>query len=114
MLKNSIFFISLLLLIITSSSCVYRQDIHQGNRIDQDKLAQLKLGMTQKQVRFLLGQAAISDPYHKDTWVYIYFLKNSDQQAIEQRVMNLQFSDNLLIKIDGSLEETTTSSDNST
>jgi outer membrane protein assembly factor BamE len=85
--------ITLLASIVTSPACVYRLDIPQGNRIDTDVIAQLKTGMTTRQVEFLLGEPAITDPYHPDVWHYIYFFKSGDSGSIEKRVMTLRFTD---------------------
>ena len=50
----------------------YKMDIRQGNSLNADKIAQLKLGMTRAQVQFLMGTPLISDIFHKDRWDYIY------------------------------------------
>jgi outer membrane protein assembly factor BamE len=96
--------ITLLASIVTSPACVYRLDIPQGNRIDTDVIAQLKTGMTTRQVEFLLGEPAITDPYHPDVWHYIYFFKSGDSGSIEKRVMTLRFTDDQLSSIEGSLD----------
>ena len=91
------------LIIVTSQSCVYRMDIAQGNRIDADKLEQLKLGMTRKQVEFLLGKAAIEDIYHSDKAHYIYYLYEGDQQQSDQKTMILTYNQGVLVDIQGTL-----------
>jgi hypothetical protein len=37
----------------------YRPDIQQGNFVSEEMLAQLKVGMTQDQVRFIFGTALL-------------------------------------------------------
>ena len=91
------------LAIVTLQSCVYRMDIHQGNRIEADKLEQLKTGMTRDQVEFLLGQAAIKDLYHANQSHYIYYLYDGDKQQAEQKTMVLTFDQDILVSIEGSL-----------
>ncbi|HDL5826980.1 TPA: outer membrane protein assembly factor BamE, partial [Mannheimia haemolytica] len=39
----------------TVEKVVYRIDVPQGNYLEQDKIAQLKVGMTAEQVEYLLG-----------------------------------------------------------
>ena len=95
----------LLALIVTSSACVYRLDIPQGNRIDADVIAQLETGMTTRQVEFLLGEPAITDPYHKDVWHYVYYFKSGKDRSIEKRVMTLRFTNDKLSSIEGSLND---------
>ena len=78
-------------------------DIPQGNRIDASLVEQLEIGMSRKQVKFLLGTPAIVDLYRPDQWHYIYFLKTGDDGEIEKKRMTLTFSDDLLSKIEGNL-----------
>ena len=67
-MKNNIIYIIGFALILTSCS-IHKIDIQQGNVIEVDKVDQLALGMTTKQVRFLLGSPAIHDPFHRDRWL---------------------------------------------
>jgi outer membrane protein assembly factor BamE len=89
--------------IVALSACVYKMDIAQGNRIPPQVLAQLELGMTRNQVRFLLGTPAIEDPYRPDEWYYIYYLKDDNGNHTVLRDMTLSFTDDLLTEIDGTL-----------
>lgn len=91
------------LIIVTSHACVYRMDIPQGNRIEADKLQQLEIGMTRKQVEFLLGKPAISDPYHSNEAYYIYYLYKGDSEQAEEKTMVLTYENDTLVKIDGKL-----------
>ena len=50
-------------------------------------MEKLDLGMTMRQVEFLLGKPAIEDPYHADQWHYIYYFKSGSSGAIDKRVM---------------------------
>ncbi len=91
-------------LIVTLQGCVYRMDVPQGNAVDPDKLAQIKPGMTRKQVEFLIGQAAIQDPFHADEDYYIYYLyKGKKRQVEELRRMYLRYDGDRLASIEGSL-----------
>ena len=99
------FVLAFLASIVTLSACVYRQDILQGNRISDEKIEQLAVGMTKTQVEFLLGAPAIIDLYHPDAWHYIHFIKVGDDGSIDKRVMTLRFDQNLLTSIEGSLSE---------
>ena len=89
--------------IVALSACVYRMDIPQGNRVDPVLVEQLEIGMSRKQVEFLLGTPAIVDLYHPDQWHYVYYFKNGDDGSYEKRVMTLTFSNDLLANIEGSL-----------
>lgn len=98
----------LLILALTASivslpACIYRVDIPQGNRISSETIAQLEVGMSKRQVEFLLGEPAIRDIYHPDTWHYVYFIKSGEDGSIEKRSMILKFDGEVLTTIEGSL-----------
>ncbi len=78
-------------------------DIDQGNRIDADKLEKLKTGMTRKQVEFLLGKAAVNDPFNANKAHYIYYLYDGENRQTEQRTMILTYQDGVLVTIEGEL-----------
>jgi outer membrane protein assembly factor BamE len=63
-LRKIAVFVLLLLVIGTSSGCVYRAPLSQGNLLKQEDLDQVVVGMTRNQVRFLLGTPMIDDPFH--------------------------------------------------
>ena len=94
---------AMLVSIVALSACVYRLDIPQGNRIDAGVIAQLEIGMTSRQVEFLLGEPAIADPYHPNVWHYVYYFKSGDNKLRETRVMILRFTYDQLSSIEGSL-----------
>ena len=93
------------LLTITLQACVYRMDIPQGNQIDQNKLDQLKVGMTKSQVEFLLGSAAINDQYHANQVHYVYSLFNGKQKTSTLKTMILTYRNDALIEIEGDLSK---------
>jgi outer membrane protein assembly factor BamE (lipoprotein component of BamABCDE complex) len=83
------------------ASCAYKPDVQQGNTFDEKQLSQLKIGMTQQQVVFIMGTALLKDPFHKDRWDYLYtFAKN--QGVTERRLVTLYFKNGRLSKIDDS------------
>ena len=43
----------------------YRQDIHQGNVVTQEMVDQLRPGMSQRQVAFVMGSPLLTDPFHE-------------------------------------------------
>jgi outer membrane protein assembly factor BamE len=94
-----IYFLIALLPIL--SSCAYRPDIQQGNVLETEQLQKIKLGMTKKQVSFLLGSPLLQDPFHRDRWDYIYTLKKANEPLIRQR-LTLFFANEVLSKIDDS------------
>lgn len=86
-------------LLATSSGCVYRAAIQQGNFIEQEDLDQLEVGMTRSQVRFLLGTPMVDDPFHKDRWDYIYYLKIGRDDATNKRWVSVLFENDIVSEI---------------
>lgn len=56
----------------------YRADVHQGNLVTSEMIAQLEKGMTETQVQLLLGVPLIRDKFHPERWDYVYFLERGD------------------------------------
>ena len=92
--------IAIILVSLTSSTgCVYRQSIAQGNLIEQEDLDQVEVGMTRNQIRFLLGTPMIDDPFHKDRWDYVYYLKVGRKDVTFKRWISIFFEDNVVTEI---------------
>ncbi|MBX9912793.1 MAG: outer membrane protein assembly factor BamE [Pseudomonadaceae bacterium] len=72
---------------------VYKVDIQQGNVVTQDMIDQLKPGMTRRQVRFIMGNALISDTFHPNRLDYIYTLQPGGGQR-QQEHSSILFNDN--------------------
>ncbi len=98
MQKIIVLFVALFALGI-SSGCVYRANISQGNVVEQEDLDQLELGMTRSQVRFLLGTPMIDDPFHRDRWDYVYFVKIGRKDASFKRWVSVFFEDDVVSEI---------------
>ena len=95
-------FIALLAVLILNTGCklIYKQNVQQGNAHIQDDLDQVELGMSKKQVAFLLGTPAINDPFHKDRWDYISLLSRRGGEPVK-RLITLRFENDLLVLTDG-------------
>ena len=46
----------------------YKLDVQQGNVVTSKMLLQLRPGMTQSQVRFIMGTPLIQDSFHGKRW----------------------------------------------
>ncbi|MGB9428724.1 MAG: outer membrane protein assembly factor BamE [Gammaproteobacteria bacterium] len=85
------------------SACVYRQDIKQGNLLKPSMIEQLKPGMTEAQVRFVMGPPMIRDPFHADRWDYVYYnlpSSLSPDQTVGKAHVMLLFKDGKLASIE--------------
>ena len=89
----------ILMSLAASSGCVYRQAIAQGNLVEQEDLDQVEVGMTRNQVRFLLGTPMIDDPFHKDRWDYVYYLKIARDDATFKRWISIYFEEGLVSEV---------------
>ncbi len=99
-MKN--FFALLLTALLSLGACsAYRPDIRQGNVLESEQIKKLQVGMTQKQVSFLLGNPLLQDPFHRTRWDYLYTLKKPDEPTQQQR-LTLYFKNETLEKIDDS------------
>ena len=85
--------------LVVTSGCVYRANIAQGNFLEEDDLEQLEVGMTRSQVRFLLGTPMVDDPFHRDRWDYVYYIKVGRRETVGKRWVTVVFSDDVVSEI---------------
>ena len=79
---------------------IYRPDTQQGNFISKEQIAQLKVGMTPEQVRFLLGTPLLNDAFHADRWDYPFLLKRGDGAVTTSHVV-VYFKEGRVARFDG-------------
>ncbi len=85
MSRFHVFFTWLAFAVLTNGCAVHTIDIQQGNVVDEKQVAQLKPGMSKRQVSFIMGTPLIQDPFHRNRWDYIYTLRPGNQSKITQR-----------------------------
>ncbi|MBT8102090.1 MAG: outer membrane protein assembly factor BamE [Gammaproteobacteria bacterium] len=98
-IRKSILLILTCIALAAASGCVYRASIAQGNLIKQEDLDQVEVGMTRNQVRFLLGTPMLDDPFHKDRWDYVYYLKIGRKDAAFKRWLSVFFTEDRVSEI---------------
>ena len=79
---------------------VYRPDTQQGNFISKEQVAQLQVGMTPAQVRFLLGTPLLNDVFHAERWDYPFSLKRGDGTVTTSHVV-VHFKDGRVSHFEG-------------
>ncbi len=89
----------MLLILSVAGGCVYQANLSQGNLLKQEDLDQVEVGMTRRQVRFLLGTPMIDDPFHEGRWDYVYYLKLGRDDAIFKRWISIYFEDEKVSEI---------------
>ena len=99
---------SILLLTLLCASCgtalpsikPYKLDVQQGNVVTSKMLLQLRPGMTQSQVRFIMGTPLIQDSFHGKRWDYVYLMRENGK-ITEQRRVILDFENDVLKTVRG-------------
>jgi outer membrane protein assembly factor BamE len=86
---------------------VYRIDIPQGAPLTQAQVAQVHVGMTQQQVRYVLGSPSLTDTLQPNRWDYAYhyqpgtYARKAGLKPVQQQRLSLYFDNNVLARIDG-------------
>lgn len=93
------FLAALIVAMALGSGCVYRSNIAQGNVIKEEDIAQLEVGMTRNQVRFLLGTPMVADPFHRGRWDYVYYVKLGRSDALGKRWVSVFFANDVVSEI---------------
>lgn len=91
---------------LSLSSCgiipgVHKLNIQQGHIITADMVEQLKLGMTKRQVRFVLGNTLLPDTFNDDRWDYFYSLKHGKDDTYTKHLYSVYFAADKLVKMEG-------------
>ena len=84
-------FLALALLSVTACSFVgfpgvYKINVEQGNILDLEKVGQLEIGMSRRQVRFIMGTPLVEDSFNQDRWDYTHVIRNGKQLILEERL----------------------------
>jgi len=99
--------ISLLLSVLLLSSCsiprIFQVVISQGNLVDQEMLDKLEVGMTESQVKFVMGTPLISDTFYPNRWDYFTSVTQGENSYTNQKI-TLYFKDNKLVSWKGEID----------
>ena len=98
------------LLVILISGCgswnfpwAYRIAVEQGNVVTPEMVAQLKPGMTRRQVRYVLGTPLLEDSFNRSRWDYIYTLSRGTEQKASNLLTIYFTEDGTLAHFDSSI-----------
>ena len=99
--------ITLLFSIMLLSSCsiprIFQVVISQGNLVDQEMLDKLEIGMTESQVKFVMGTPLISDTFYPNRWDYFTSVTQGENSYTNQKI-TLYFKDNKLVSWEGEID----------
>lgn len=76
----------------------YRPPVQQGNVVSSATLAKLKPGMTESQVRFILGDPLLVDAFNPNRWDYTYYDQPSFGKTTVKH-LTLYFAKQRLVRI---------------
>jgi len=105
-MQFKIFTVLLSFLFISACSIpkVYKLTVQQGNIVTQDMIDELKVGMTQRQVAYVMGTPLIRSPYQQDRWDYLYTLERRDK-VVKSYKVTLFFKDELYTRLEGEVPQ---------
>jgi outer membrane protein assembly factor BamE len=78
----------------------YRMNIQQGNYLEAEAVDQLEIGMTESQVRFLIGTPMVADPFNANRWDYVFFFKVGRTRNEVVSRLTVWFEDGQVVRID--------------
>jgi outer membrane protein assembly factor BamE len=83
-------FLTVLLSFLFISACsipqVYKLTVQQGNIVTQEMVDELKVGMTKRQVAYVMGTPLIRSPFQQNRWDYLYTLERRDKIVKDYQV----------------------------
>lgn len=91
--------INLALLLTGCSWIMYKPSVQQGNMLTPEQVSQLKLGMTEEQVRYIMGSPVLENTFETNRWHYVYSLQPNGNKSVQERV-SLVFANGTLQSID--------------
>ena len=89
---------------MSGCNLIYKQNVQQGNALEQEDLDELYIGMSRRQVLFVLGTPSVRDPFHQDRWDYVQTFSRRGG-ALVQRTVTLRFENDALSDILGAESE---------
>ena len=92
-----------LLLANCSIPRIFQVVVSQGNLVDQKMLDKLEIGMTESQVKFVMGTPLISDTFYPERWDYFTSVTQGESSYTNQKI-TLFFENNQLIRWEGEID----------
>ncbi|MAS10786.1 outer membrane protein assembly factor BamE [Salinisphaera sp.] len=96
---------SLLMLTACSLPVFFRVPVVQGNVVTAKNVRQLELGMTKRQVEYVMGTSLIDSSFENDRWDYVFYYRDP-RAHVRKSELNLYFVNDELAEIDGDDEYT--------
>ncbi len=94
--------LSLFAMVFALSACVHKMDIEQGNVITPEMASKLHKGMTEEQVKDVMGSPMLMNTFNDHRIDYVYTLKLGHGKMSEKYI-TLIFRNNRLQDISGNM-----------
>lgn len=101
-MRPSLLIVVLLATLTAGCNLLYKPEVQQGVLLSPEMLANLKPGMTKRQVRLLLGSPPVNDVFHPERWDYLYSVSKGGERVKPQHLA-LYFRNDTLVRAEGDL-----------
>jgi len=89
------------LFFLNACSGLQQESIIQGQTITQETINQLELGMSQDQVRLILGSPSLIDIFDSSQWIYYFSEAQINKTTLKkQGNLRIYFKERLLEKVE--------------
>ncbi len=112
MIKTCLIALSLTSVVISLTACstfrfpgVYKVRVQQGNFIEKKMVDQLKIGMTPRQVQYIMGTPLIKDTFNIERWDYLFMVQRGGEVLVDKR-FTVFFDEGALTKWETDIELT--------
>ena len=79
---------------------VYKISVQQGNILDQEDIDKLEVGMTKRQVRFVMGSPLMADTFNPNRWDYYYSRRSGDGKT-KKETLTIFFENDKYVRHSG-------------
>jgi outer membrane protein assembly factor BamE len=97
-----------LLLTVSLAGCsnfrfpwVHKINVQQGHIVTQEMVDQLKVGMSKRQVRFVLGNSLLPNTFNDDRWEYPYSVRKGSDGEITSYLFTVYFDNDKMTRYEG-------------
>src|SRR3569832_2386655 len=99
-MQKLLIYFSMAAALIIGGCSIHQPAVQQGNVLDPEALAQLKPGLSKRQVKFILGDPVLADPFHADRWDYVKKQKPKTKHPTQKR-HTLYFDNDVVSRMEG-------------
>lgn len=73
---------------------MHKYDILQGNVVEEERIANVNVGMSEAEVQHILGTPIIKDSFNEQTWHYVFAHYLSNGEEVEHYYFIVYFDQN--------------------